>query len=166
MKKDDQSLYTVQRSTIHGVGLFAGRTFKKGDFLAVITGTLHTRVHDRTYNDVMGNETWINVGPYTYIEPLFPFSHINHSCNPNVGFIGSRRAYAIKKIEVNEELTYDYATTCCDARWHLRCSCGAPNCRGEVRSIHFLPHARFLALKNYIPTYFKKLYIQYHGIDS
>ena len=57
---------------------------------------------------------------------------INHSCEPNLGLLGSIVLVAMRDIEVGEELTFDYAT-CDDSDYdEFDCLCGAPSCRGKV----------------------------------
>jgi hypothetical protein len=65
---------------------------------------------------------------------------INHSCEPNCEAVTERRRiwiYALRDIEAEEELTYDYNLTddgeseASRAR-HYACRCGAPTCRGTM----------------------------------
>ena len=57
---------------------------------------------------------------------------INHSCEPNLGILGSIVLVAMREIEVGEELTFDYAT-CDDSDYdEFECLCGTVSCRGKV----------------------------------
>ena len=57
---------------------------------------------------------------------------INHSCEPNLGLLGSMVLVAMRDIEVGEELTFDYAT-CDDSDYdEFDCLCGTAACRGKV----------------------------------
>lgn len=57
---------------------------------------------------------------------------INHSCDPNLGLLGSIVLVAMRDIEVGEELTFDYAT-CDDSDYdEFDCLCGTAFCRGKV----------------------------------
>ena len=57
---------------------------------------------------------------------------INHSCEPNLGFVSEIILAAIRLIEPGEELTFDYAT--CDSLPYdeFECECAAPTCRLKV----------------------------------
>lgn len=52
---------------------------------------------------------------------------INHSCDPNVG-IKNDNMVAMRDIEVDEELAYDYAMTD-SGDWNNECLCGSEKCR-------------------------------------
>ena len=57
---------------------------------------------------------------------------INHSCEPNLGLLGSIVLVAMRDIQIGEELTFDYAT-CDDSDYdEFDCLCGTPSCRGKI----------------------------------
>ncbi|MEJ6005785.1 SET domain-containing protein-lysine N-methyltransferase [Paucibacter sp. AS339] len=59
--------------------------------------------------------------------------HINHSCAPNAKLRinqGRVEFYALRDIEVGEELCCDYGESHHEGR--LTCRCGAPNCCGRL----------------------------------
>ncbi len=56
----------------------------------------------------------------------------NHSCHPNTAFAGLD-LIALREIRAGEELTFDYAKLCNETMTPFQCTCGASNCRGEVR---------------------------------
>ena len=65
---------------------------------------------------------------------------INHSCDPNCHLqkwrVGDRTRigiFALRDIEENEELTYDYQMFTSDA--NFRCLCGTKKCRGTLASV-------------------------------
>lgn len=55
--------------------------------------------------------------------------HINHSCNPNVGFDEDDNFVTIKNVLKNEELTYDYAFGESNSNFSMICKCNQPGCR-------------------------------------
>jgi SET domain-containing protein len=62
-----------------------------------------------------------------------PLRYTNHSCTPNTVLRirqGRVELYAMRAIDVGEELTADYGETHHGGR--LPCRCGAPNCRGAL----------------------------------
>jgi hypothetical protein len=59
---------------------------------------------------------------------------INHSCEPNLGFVGQTHLVALRDIEVGEPLAMDYATCVSSTQeiFTFDCQCGAPTCRKTV----------------------------------
>jgi SET domain-containing protein len=68
------------------------------------------------------------VCPKDINNPLAGFL-INHSCDPNVG-IKNDNMVAMRDIEVDEELSYDYAMTD-SGDYDNECLCGSKKCRGR-----------------------------------
>ncbi len=62
-------------------------------------------------------------------------NYMNHSCEPNVWFVQDRLV-SRRKIEANEEILYDYATSqsLVDPLGALECGCGATHCRKTLRA--------------------------------
>ena len=58
--------------------------------------------------------------------------HLNHSCNPNVGFNGNYDFVAMRSIKKGEELCWDYSFDETNPKFKMKCSCGSNNCRGLV----------------------------------
>eukprot|EP01087_Luapelamoeba_hula_P008221 TRINITY_DN2044_c0_g1_i4.p1 TRINITY_DN2044_c0_g1~~TRINITY_DN2044_c0_g1_i4.p1 ORF type:complete len:114 (-),score=24.57 TRINITY_DN2044_c0_g1_i4:92-433(-) len=56
----------------------------------------------------------------------------NHSCEPNVWFIGQDVIAARRDIKKGEELYYDYATSESNDFMRLTCMCGEATCRREI----------------------------------
>lgn len=100
--------------------------------------------------DVTDDMRAMQIGPDTFlVEEIMPGddgsearyldNYLNHSCEPNVGFIeGDLRLFALRPIEVNEELLWDYSTSMNEAQWSLPCYCGAVSCRGRIESFDAL----------------------------
>lgn len=64
---------------------------------------------------------------------------MNHSCNPNALSTGWDIDFALRDIEVGEQLTTDYASLNVEASFD--CLCGEPNCRGRISAADFEPMA-------------------------
>ena len=62
-------------------------------------------------------------------EPVMLF--LNHSYEPNVGFVGNIVLVAMREISPGEELTTDYALFD-DYDGAMECQCGSPSRRGTV----------------------------------
>ena len=58
--------------------------------------------------------------------------HLNHSCEPNLGVKGQIVFVAIRDIEKDEELSFDYAMTDDDPYDEMICRCGKLSCREVV----------------------------------
>lgn len=58
--------------------------------------------------------------------------HMNHSCNPNVGFDAHDNFVAMKNIKKGEELTWDYGFDESNHAFRMKCACGAKKCRKVV----------------------------------
>ena len=100
----------------YGLGLFANKVFKRGQYIIEYTGEKllnaeadrrggkYLMVLDSKYT--LDGKSRKNLARYA-----------NHSCKPNCiqYIVGSRiNLYARRKIEVGEELTYNYGKEYCD----------------------------------------------------
>jgi uncharacterized protein len=104
--------YRIGRS-ITGLGLFATKPIKRGAYIATYRGRrITTEQSDR--REARGarymfavNERWVIDG-----SPRWNVArYINHSCRPNakpVGRKGGIVIVALRRIERDEEITYDY----------------------------------------------------------
>lgn len=55
--------------------------------------------------------------------------HINHSCNPNIGFNSKADFVAMRNIKKGEELTWDYGFGESNPNFRMVCKCGTKKCR-------------------------------------
>lgn len=120
---------TVKRSRA-GLGLFAKRPFKRGEFIMEYVGEHIT--HDEA--DRRGGKYLFTVNEEVVIdgkERTNLARYINHGCEPNVEAESDDdenkiRIYAVRKIEPGEELTVDYGKEYWDD--HIKpygCKCDA-----------------------------------------
>lgn len=129
MPRSWRDLVRVGPSKI-GQGVFAARSFRKGQTVARIEGTiLHSLDEITPY--------CIELDEIRSLEPHEPFRFLNHCCEPNCEVFSwdedGERDYlnlmTLRTIRPGEELTIDYS-------WHadaaIRCKCGAEACRGWV----------------------------------
>jgi hypothetical protein len=56
----------------------------------------------------------------------------NHSCDPNLWWVGPYELAARRDVAEGEELTNDYATSTADPGFTMHCRCGAVTCRRIV----------------------------------
>jgi SET domain-containing protein len=135
----------VKKSPVHGRGVFAKKTFRKGEKIIEYTGRriLWSSVpadldDERTYYFGLDNEKEV-------IDPSVGGNEaqwINHSCDPNCEVRESRSRifiHALRKIRPGEEFFYDYrlaidddVTRTKEIENECRCDCGSANCRGTL----------------------------------
>lgn len=94
----------------------------------------------------------------SYTEPA---DYTNHSCDPNAGFGDSPISLvAMRYIEVDEEITFDYAMSDCienitgNSDWD--CVCGAKNCRGRFTGADWRIPALWERYGSYFSPYILK----------
>ena len=144
---DKPPAWRVQRSTVHGNGVFAARDIEVSECIIEYTG------REITWDEALIRAAATN-GPHNH---TFFFSlangnvidggdegndsrFINHSCGPNCEAIedeGRIFIYALHDIKEGEELSYSYPLIY-DGRHTpaikraFACRCGAPNCTGTM----------------------------------
>ena len=144
----NRHLYHVRNSGIHGRGVFAATTIRRGALIVEYRGqrTTWEIVNERPDSDPANPH-------HTFIFETSDGSvidggrrgnaarWINHSCAPNCDSFEADdgRVYieARRRIPAGEELTYDYRLSV-DGRITRKvraayaCRCGAPRCRGSL----------------------------------
>jgi len=140
--------YTVRTSAIHGRGVFAARTIRKGTVIIEYRGerTTWELASERPDSDPSNpNHTFIfatsDGGVIDASRRGNAARWINHSCAPNCRtyedargrvFIAARRT-----IRAGDELTYDYGLVLDGRvtrklRAEYACHCGSKRCRGSL----------------------------------
>lgn len=155
----------VGKSKINGKGIFAKKDIKKGEIIFIAKGKIIKYLPKEDLSDLHIGLNWIGVDENIWVDPcgtLFDF--INHSCVPNAGIKGKITFIALKNIKKDKEITFDYSISESDVFWKMKCCCGQRDCRKIIRSVQFLPIKIFKKYLPYIPTYFKKVYMEYHKI--
>jgi hypothetical protein len=127
-------------SPIHGRGLFSVDHIYKGEIVVVKGGYILTK----TQRDEIGKELGpseiqvsedLFIGPASQSEREGGMMHLNHSCEPNLGLQGQIVFVALRDIDVDAELTVDYAMNDDDPDEIMKCACGASGCRGLVTGV-------------------------------
>lgn len=91
-----------------GRGLFASRKFKRGE-----------SIYEFDY----------------WSQALMPMHVTNHSCDPNAAFDKGGMLIALRDIDANEELTFNYLAHPLPASpWNFKCDCGVEGCVGWVKA--------------------------------
>ncbi len=130
----------VDKSSIQGLGVFAGREYQENEVLHTIDDS---RIVDDAHPvrperaEYSCHCDYLSGGKVVLM-PV-PERHINSNCDPNtfVKTVGNiRNIFARRKILKGEEITYDYIINCNGgAVW--QCQCGAKRCRGAIVSSFF-----------------------------
>jgi uncharacterized protein len=123
----------VDRSVIHGQGVFTAEGVRKGAPVLKCTGRIVS------LSEIKDGMRAMQIGPDKYLveDPKYPSldDFLNHSCAPNLGFLrGDLTLYALRDIEAGEELSFDYSATMNERGWSMECRCGSEKCRSQVRS--------------------------------
>ncbi|MCB1151144.1 SET domain-containing protein, partial [bacterium] len=92
-----------------GRGLFARRAYAPGELILRLDGPRYER-EDPIHATEQGANL-LQTGRRTYILLSEPAVFANHSCDPNAGVVENRKLVAIRAIEPEDEITFDYSTT-------------------------------------------------------
>ena len=135
-----KKLYKIRKSNIDNKGLYASTDIKEGTKIIEYKGKIIS-VKETETNPKFDNDKAIylfNLNKRYDLDGDFKFNTarlINHSCDPNCEVTGSGLkvwVYAIKNIEKDEELSYDYGFSYDKDYKQFPCNCGAKNCVGYI----------------------------------
>ncbi|MEI6213710.1 MAG: SET domain-containing protein-lysine N-methyltransferase, partial [Desulfuromonadales bacterium] len=117
-------------------GVFATDSISAGDRLAIFGGKIIRADEEVGDYGLQIDETFVINAFDTESQESDDGFFFNHSCDPNSGIKGSIFLLALRDIEPDEEVTFDYAM--CLHRvnglppYNLECLCGKENCRKIV----------------------------------
>jgi len=126
----------VRTSDLEGRGVFAVTRIGKDEVVAIKAGHIVTSDELAEITSSVGDYA-LQIHDGLYLSPRSRDElermaiFINHSCNPNVGFLGQIVYVAMRNIEPGEELCHDYSMERTDD-YSLECRCGSHCCRGKV----------------------------------
>ncbi len=95
-----------------------------------------------------------------------PNDCFNHSCDPNLGFSGQVGLVAMRDIQADEELTFDYAMSDGSPYDEFDCRCGAKNCRGKVTGDDWRSPALWEKYRGYFSPYLAKRIARLRAVNS
>ena len=144
---DQAPAYRVERSTVHGSGVFAQRDIAVSECVVEYTGreiswdAAQARAaklngpHNHTFFFSLANGNVVDGGDQGNDSRF-----INHSCEPNCEAIeeeGRIFIYALHDIKAGEELSYSYPLIyegrhTPAIKREFACRCGAPTCSGTM----------------------------------
>ena len=140
-----------------GLGVFARRRFRKGEF---IFRRRHGRVVANTRIPSLSREDRRHLCELDYSNSailLPPGCYLNHSCEPNAMRSGVK-VFAWRAIAASEEITIDYRLNAFGKR-RAPCVCGSPSCSGEFIGDFFsLTPQRQRAYLRFAPSFIQREY--------
>ena len=147
------TLLEVRQTPNMGRGVFARASISEGSYLVRCEGWLVAgdKLDDRWHAMQVGPDLWLCSEGNCLDEC------INHSCDPNAGFVtGEPVLYALRDIVEGEQITWDYSTSIAEGGWALECRCNTSKCRRVVRSWWELSAAERAILRPSALTYLRE----------
>ena len=127
----------VRKSKISGKGIFAKGFIQENEILMIWGGHIFTskEIKERKAkpNSISGYKEGLFLGqPVDGEDTIDQF--LNHSCEPNVWMLDELQIAARRNINMNEEITADYAFWELEPNWKLKdlCNCGSISCRKNI----------------------------------
>jgi len=145
----------VKESTDKGRGVYAARNIQKDEVILEFNGPY---VKIESLDGILRavQDHLFNIGPDEYLIVREPGVYTNHSCNPNAGIVRDVLLVAMRDIEKDEEITFDYSMITADG-WTLECLCGSPSCRKIIGNYKDLPDELKKNYDKYTPAWIKTL---------
>ena len=127
----------LRLSGIHGTGVYTTAKIKKGEIVIVWGGEL---VSVKDFNSGVGlKHTNVGISEEHYLvtandDEKSLDDYMNHSCDPNLWLDDEVTLSAMRDIEANEELTFDYAIELIDQNYKMKnpCYCNSIKCRKQI----------------------------------
>ncbi|HEV3245237.1 MAG TPA: SET domain-containing protein [Candidatus Paceibacterota bacterium] len=143
--------YHIGKSNIKGRGIILAKDIKKREVIFVFKG----REIEYTRGEWRRGRDWLQVGYVKWVAPSpgSPGAYLNHSCDPTAGVRGKNTIIAIRDLKKGEEVTIDYALSETYPLWHMRCQCGAKNCRKVIKPYQDLSDQRKAKYAPYTSKY-------------
>lgn len=133
------------QETEYGKGVFADRIIAKQEPILEIPFIPEDTMdfHKAAELEAQGGHVYvIQIDTDRYLDPRPPARYLNHSCNPNAGLMeqaGKFIVVALREIQPEEQITFDYSTDCDENYFTMECKCGNPLCREVVGDFKNLP---------------------------
>jgi len=142
-----------------GSGSFAVSKISKGEIVASFGGNVINQSQLTNYSaDRVSRSLQLNKDTYLLSGNVpEPGDMINHSCEPNCGISGTSSVQAIRDIEIDEELTFDYAMSDSSQYDEFICACGKEKCREKITGLDWQNKDLQAKYRNYFSSYIEKL---------
>jgi len=143
-------------------GVFATQKIKKGEILSVFGGYVMTILEENKLPSKKLNDSGVQISENLVLSSKknneFERANcFNHSCNPNAGINGQIFLVAMRDINSEEQITFDYAM-CLHAatgvkEFKMKCLCGSKNCRGFITENDWMIPALQKKYRGYFQCY-------------
>ena len=142
-----------------GSGSFAVSKISKGEIVASFGGNVIDQSELAKYSaDRVSRSLQLNNDTYLLSGKVpEPGDMINHSCEPNCGIAGTSSVQAIRDIEIDEELTFDYAMSDSSQYDEFICACEKEKCREKITGLDWQNKDLQTKYRNYFSSYIEKL---------
>jgi len=129
-------------------GLFALRPVHKDEILITYDGPIID--HSTRYSIQIDDNLHIEGTPESN-------AYLNHSCAPNA-YVDWKGVFlrSLRDIDAGEELTCNYLSTDWELYEKFVCTCGAPNCYGEIKGFKHLSPEQQQALAPSVPEFMRR----------
>lgn len=167
--KDTENKYEIRPTGKYGVGVFCIKKILRGEVIRIFTGEKISEIVCDTMiaEGLLNNDDPFQIGYDEYFLLDNVSICFNHSCEPNAGFREKSTLFALRDIEPEEEITYDYSATV-DPNNNTfttmtNCLCGSPKCRKLLGNVLSIPkqqleyYKKMGALQDYILDELNKL---------
>lgn len=145
-------------SNINKKGIFAKERIKKGEIVCIKGG--HILRREEIFSSSVIN-SYHPISDEYFLGAISSDEEdnikilINHSCSPNCGLRGEITFVAMRDINVDEEITFDYAFLD-NEDYQFQCSCGSPDCRKVVTGFDWKIKKLQIKYKEYFAEYLKE----------
>jgi SET domain-containing protein len=170
MQKINPVIIELKPSTImkNEVGLFAAKSIKKDNIIInakafsderLISWDEYKSLDKLTQRKIMDFCCGRDEGFYAPkdLNLISIAWHMNHSCEPNVGFDSKYNFVAVRNIKKGEELFWDYCYDETNPKFKLNCICGTKSCRGKISGNDWKKAAALNFKTHYLSPHVKKL---------
>lgn len=128
----------VKQSPICAKGVFAKEPIAKNGVIRITGGIVIPKTDAKRYNSMIVYDVeniYLDINDEFVMAPtqedLDITATINHSCEPNAGFLDTITIIAIRDIEPGEEIGWDYAFSQTTFE-PFECLCGKLGCRQKI----------------------------------
>ncbi|KPL79043.1 lysine methyltransferase [Ornatilinea apprima] len=118
-----------------GYGIFAREAVQAGELVCMWGGSivthdqLQTLPEDVVSHSIQVEEFLYQVQPWEHFDPA---DYFNHCCDPNAGLSSPISLVAIRDIQPDEEVCFDYAMSDSSDYDQFECMCASPRCRKTI----------------------------------
>lgn len=150
--------YELRKTAGKGEGIFATKCFAAGGI--VMLGRIEKKLYKK-------HSHASQIGENEYVLHAGLITKVNHSCNPNCGIRPSESEadahdfVAMRDINVNEEITFDYAMRNYGIDYFPKhCICGSIECRGMISGWKDLSNKKKKEYEGFVAPYLPALDIK------